>query len=104
MDNFNNRTNKFINIIKSFEYYFKEEFDKCDIKKCGHCGGTGLKYKGCVDSYCEICGGMGYRGFKKLEGHFVCRNCNGGGCNLCNWNGVVDWIEHVTCKDISKKP
>ena len=37
--------NKLHSIIKQFEHYFPEEFQKTDIHKCGHCNSTGLKNK-----------------------------------------------------------
>lgn len=92
------RINKIFETIKNFETLFSEEFEKCGIKKCGHCGGTGLKENSQV-IYCSFCGGIGYKGFKKLEGEFVCRSCNGYGCNRCNHEGIVDWIIHANGKD-----
>jgi len=49
--------------------------------------------------FCSMCGGIGYRGFKKIEGNFVCRACNGYGCRRCN-QGIVDWITHANGKDM----
>lgn len=75
---------------------------KCDIYKCGHCNGTGLENKFDMDAMCSYCGGFGYRGFKKIGDDFVCRNCNGYGCYLCNRRGLVDWITHANGGDILK--
>jgi len=101
MNDFNLRTNEIYSVIKKFEHWFPEEFVKCDIKRCGHCNATGLKDKNTEAGYCAFCGGMGYKGFKKLENKFVCRTCNGGGCNLCNHEGTVDWIAYARGADIA---
>jgi len=103
MNNFNTRTNEIYSIIKNFEYWFPEEFKKCDIIRCGHCNGTGLKDKNTEAGYCVYCGGIGYKGFKKLNNQFVCRTCNGGGCNLCDHRGIIDWISHARGADIARK-
>lgn len=84
--------------IKNFENLFFDEFQKCDIKRCDYCNGTGLKDKHSL-KYCSICGGMGYTGFKKLWGHYVCRSCNGAGCAICKNKGTVDWAVHATGRD-----
>lgn len=94
----NNRVNKFFKVIQEFNILFPEEFDKCDIKKCGHCGATGLQNKQQM-LFCDFCGGIGYTGFKKIKGEFVCRVCNGYGCSRCNHKGTVDWIAHARGKD-----
>lgn len=93
-----NRANRIFQVIKDFASLFPEEFEKCDIKKCGHCGGTGLKDIH-HNIFCDFCGGMGYIGFKKIRGNFVCRACNGYGCRRCNHDGTVDWITHANGGD-----
>ena len=85
-------------VIKNFEDLFFEEFQKCDIKRCGHCNGTGLRDKYSLQ-FCNYCGGIGYKGFKKLKGHHVCRSCNGIGCEMCKNKGTVDWTIHATGRD-----
>ena len=95
------KSNKIFNIIRNFEMMFYDEFQQCDIKRCGHCNGTGYKDKHQLD-FCDICGGIGYRGFKKIEGEFVCRTCNGAGCIKCNNRGIVDWIAHANGRDTYK--
>jgi len=95
------RVNRIFKIVKDFENLFPEEFKKCNIKKCGHCGGTGISNKHSLN-YCVYCGGIGYTGFKKINGEFVCRSCNGFGCSLCNQKGLVDWITHLRGGDLSK--
>ena len=95
----NTRVNKIFKVIQEFNSLFPEEFNKCDIKKCGHCNGTGLKDKHHI-IFCDFCGGIGYKGFKKIEGEFVCRACHGYGCFRCNYKGTVDWITHANGKDM----
>lgn len=94
-----NRSNRIFKVIKDFEILFPDEFEKCGITKCGHCNGTGLSSSYNVHSLCSNCGGMGYIGFKKLNGEFVCRTCNGYGCYKCNNKGTVDWITHANGRD-----
>lgn len=93
-----NRVNKIFKVIQEFNNLFPEEFDKCGIKKCAHCGGTGLKNKHHM-IFCDFCGGIGYRGFIKIEGEFICRSCNAYGCSRCNQKGTVDWITHARGRD-----
>jgi DnaJ-class molecular chaperone len=102
MDSINKqrKSNKIFETIRNFETLFPEEFQKCDIHKCGHCKGTGLKNTHTIE-HCSYCGGMGYRGFEKIDGEFVCRTCNGYGCVHCN-NGIVDWVNHARGTDIVK--
>ena len=100
----NIRANRFFNIIKQFSIFFPDEFEKCDIKICGHCGGIGFKDKVNFSELCFNCGGIGYVGFKKIADQYVCRTCNGYGCILCNQTGVVDWISHANGRDITKNP
>lgn len=95
------RTNKIFMIIRDFERMFPEEFRKCDIHKCGHCKGTGLSSKHSLE-HCTHCGGIGYRGFETINGDFVCRTCNGYGCNLCDDRGIVDWVAHARSSDTPK--
>jgi DnaJ-class molecular chaperone len=93
------RSNKIFKVIKEFERMFPEELRKCDINQCGHCSGTGYNDKHQLD-FCDWCGGMGYKGFKKIQGEFVCRTCNGCGCRRCDNNGIVDWVTHANGRDI----
>ena len=89
--------------------FFRQQSDdylkKNGIVKCKKCKGLGLdqvrKFDGSYmwdgSSYCEECGGVGYKGVK--DGlqidllHYICKSCAGLGCNSCN-KGVVDWIDH----------
>lgn len=97
MDNIilQDRSNKIFKTIQDFEFLFAEEFEKCGINKCGHCNATGFTDKH-MTSQCSNCGGMGYIGFEKLRGEFVCRTCNGYGCIICDYKGTVDWVTHAT--------
>jgi len=88
------RTNNIFKIIRNFECMFFDEFQKCGISRCEVCDGTGLKSKTQM-TLCSFCGGIGYLGFEKITGEFVCRTCNGGGCDRCNKKGTVDWIAHA---------
>jgi hypothetical protein len=96
------RANKIYKTIKEFAELFPDEFNKCSIKSCGHCNNTGL-YNKQPNIMCDNCGGMGFVGFKKLNGRYVCRSCNGYGCNMCEYNGTVDWVEHAKGSDIMER-
>jgi DnaJ-class molecular chaperone len=96
------RVNRVINIIKDFELLFPEEFRKCDINRCGHCKGTGVKDKHQM-TFCDWCWGVGYKGFEKIEGESICRTCNGYGCKKCKYKGTVDWITYATGSDITRE-
>ncbi len=93
------QTNIIFKVIKNFENMFFDEFQKCGISRCENCGGTGFKNISQM-TFCNFCGGVGYKGFKKITGEFVCRSCNGGGCNRCNNKGTVDWIVHANGSDM----
>lgn len=93
------RSNRLFKIIRDFHDLFPDEFEKCDIKPCGHCKATGVANKASL-SMCSVCGGIGYRGFEKIKDQFVCRACNGSGCSTCKDKGVVDWITHANGSDI----
>jgi hypothetical protein len=97
------RSNRIFEVIRDFETLFPEEFVKCDIKRCGHCGATGLANKYQMDNFCTMCGGIGYKGFEKIQGDFICRTCNGGGCNRCKQKGIVDWVTHANGRDMMQK-
>ncbi len=92
------RANKIFQVIKDFSLYFPEEFEKCDIKLCGHCG-NGFTDKH-LNDLCTRCGGIGYVGFVSIMGEFICRTCNGYGCDECDRYGIVDWIKHARGTDI----
>ena len=93
--------NRIFKVIRDFENLFSEELEKCNINKCGHCGGSGLKDKHQL-TYCTYCGGVGYVGFERIAGKFVCRACNGSGCKRCKYKGMVDWITHANGSDIMR--
>ena len=96
------RSNRIFQVIKQFANMFPDEFEKCDIKPCGHCKGTGLGDRHSL-SQCSYCGGMGYKGFKKIGNEFVCRSCNGHGCSMCSREGIVDWVTHARGSDLTNK-
>lgn len=93
------QSNRIFKTIKDFEKMFPDEFSLCNIKKCGHCSGTGVANKHSLEM-CNVCGGIGYKGFERIHGEFVCRACNGSGCQTCQYKGTVDWITHANGKDI----
>lgn len=95
------RSNRIFSIIKNFHEMFFDEFSKCGIKSCGHCGGTGLENKHSLN-LCYNCGGVGYVGFEKINGEFICRSCNSYGCSICEGTGIVDWITHANGRDKPK--
>ncbi len=86
-------------VIKNFEEMFYDEFQKCDIKRCGHCNGVGVNKHSL--EFCSYCGGIGYKGFKKLNGKFICRACNASGCRICKNTGIVDWTTYITGRDLN---
>ena len=93
--------NKLHGAIKNFEHYFPEEFVKTNISKCGHCNGTGLEDKSQI-YFCWNCGGTGYVGYEKITKSYTCRYCNGSGCDICEYTGMVDWIIHANGRDVRK--
>lgn len=93
------RANKIFQVIRDFERLFPDEFRKCGIHKCGHCEGTGVGNKASL-SQCYECGGMGYRGYERIGEEFVCRTCNGYGCDRCNMTGFIDWAAHARGVDL----
>lgn len=95
------RSNRIFKVIRDFETMFYDEFQKCGIKKCGHCNGKGFDKH--LTNMCLNCGGMGYTGFKRINGEFVCRSCNGYGCSMCNSRGIVDWVTHARGSDIMEE-
>ena len=95
------KSNSIFQTIRKFHEMCPEEFSKTGINPCGHCGGTGVIDKHILN-FCSNCGGVGYIGFKRLYGQYVCRSCNGSGCQKCNNNGVVDWITHARGGDLYK--
>lgn len=97
------RSNRIFQAIKDFEKLFPEEFEKTNIRKCGHCNGVGFSDSS-LQQQCTNCGGMGYVGYKKLMGEFVCRACNGYGCTFCEKKGTVDWISHARGSDMFPDP
>ena len=60
------RANKIFQIIKNFETLFPDEFRRSGINKCGHCSGSGFEDKHQMTN-CSYCGGMGYKGFERIQ-------------------------------------
>lgn len=92
-------SNKLHSVLKDFEFYFPEEFEKTSVKRCGHCNATGIKDKQQL-FFCDNCGGTGYVGYEKIQKNYTCRSCNGGGCAMCYNTGMVDWVTHATGEDV----
>jgi len=94
--------NKLHTVVKNFERFFPEEFEKTDINRCGHCDSTGLKDRSMSKCpyFCFNCGGTGYVGYEKIYKSYTCRMCNGSGCDICDYTGMVDWVTHANGRDV----
>lgn len=98
------RANRFHVILKAKD---EEYLDENDIKKCDECNGTGLRYIELSDGskgwdttgYCDECNGIGFKGvsngFQVDSTSYICRLCDGIGCDECEHTGVVDWVTHL---------
>ncbi len=104
-----NRSDRFNRFLKQqSECYFKEN----NIIQCEKCDGSGLDYTKSYDedadifcsswdthSYCDNCSGIGHTGFKddiQIDLlNFICRYCDGVGCERCNDTGIVDWVTNM---------
>jgi len=95
-------TNKILTTIKAFEAMFPEEFGQCDIKRCGYCGAKALADKHNMFSLCNKCHGIGYTGHTIIFTDYICRKCQGMGCEACKNLGTIDWIEHARGADIKE--
>lgn len=91
--------------------YFKEN----NIIECDKCDNTGLIHTKTFDkatkiyisswdtmNYCDKCNGLGYiinNSYKdelQIDPiNFICKNCNGIGCDECDNTGIVDWVAHL---------
>jgi len=88
-------------------YEFLQELSKrCEVEleKCEMCEGTGLQGVSKLygeggyswdGRFCELCNGTGYKQKCHKDLLFVCRNCNGNGCEICNYKGIVDWVTYL---------
>lgn len=100
-----NRANRFhIFLKKQNDLYFEET----KISKCEVCSATGLNgFRNLSDggfswdtiNFCDNCNGIGYIG---LAGgiqidliNYICKRCDGIGCNECKFTGIEDWISHA---------
>ena len=99
-----------------FHLYLKQQsekyFEENDIIPCEKCDRTGLNHFTWTDSeniiygrgwdttsYCDDCNGIGYKGRSNTiridDLHFICRLCDGIGCDECNQTGIVDWVANI---------
>lgn len=96
------RANRLFSILRKKP---PEYFAKTKIEKCSNCDGTGLVVRGeyndfswDCNSYCDKCFGVGYLGIGEVfqidDVTFLCRKCNGVGCDDCN-RGFTDWVSHI---------
>ena len=78
------------------------------VRLCNVCSGTGLKgvqTNSCGDSmwdgvsFCDKCEGIGYLTWKETVLHKLCSRCDGAGCDVCNNEGVLDWIQYMRVGD-----
>ena len=92
-------------IIKHFREAFPDNFDKCGMKVCKKCDGSGIPVERLEDSeitywspgnYCTKCNGYGVTGIYRIYEEYVCKKCNGNGCDKCNNRGTIDWISNAT--------
>ena len=104
-----NRSDRFHKFLKQQPINY---FKKNHIILCEKCNGTGLDHTKIYDeendnvicswdthSFCDNCNGIGYKGFKddiQIDLlNFICRNCDGIGCESCNNTGIVDWVTNM---------
>jgi len=91
-------------ILKNFEAAFSDELKKTEIKRCKICDGSGLNVCRGNDKtiniwvpgeYCKSCRGFGYTGFDRVYDSYICKSCNGKGCDKCSNTGMIDWVKNV---------
>lgn len=97
-----NNLNNLHLIIRNFQDYFPNSFEKTGILKCGHCNGTGMDKGTNTEKYCRNCRGFGFVNIDEITIQYICPKCEGGGytgprqvCPLCNGTGMTDWIRHA---------
>ena len=90
-------------IIKHFRDAFPDNFKKSGMKLCVYCEGSGIPVQKTENMditfwqpghYCDKCGGFGVTGIKRLYDEYICKGCNGDGCEICNNKGTIDWISN----------
>lgn len=84
-----------------------EYFQETGISTCNNCYATGLRVNRSLSgdfswdtaNFCKECNGIGYKG---LSGgmqidliNFICKRCDGIGCDKCNHKGIVDWVTNI---------
>ena len=76
-------------------------------RKCEKCSGTGLEGVNGFDgsyswdgvSFCDHCNGIGYIMFKNTVLLKKCSYCDGAGCDKCNNQGILDWVQYLRVGD-----
>jgi DnaJ-class molecular chaperone len=94
------------NIYRMLFNLDEKTLDSCNLKPCRKCLNTGLKLIGNKNwdgnTFCDECKGTGFIGTEELntiDGKlYICRKCNGCGCEFCNNTGFVDWIENIVSR------
>jgi len=92
-------------IIKRFREAFPDQFAKTDLEICSTCEGSGLPTKPHSEennvtfwqpgTYCVGCSGYGVKGINKIYDDYICKKCQGEGCDHCEHRGTVDWIKNA---------
>lgn len=91
-------------IIKNFRNAFPDAFEKCNLKICSVCEGSGIVVESNESSeitlwqpghYCPKCKGFGVMGINRIYDEYLCKECKGEGCKKCKNRGTVDWISNI---------
>ena len=89
-------------IIKRFREVFPDNFELSGLVVCPKCEGSGTTVKPGSEitawipgDYCHECAGFGVTGIKRIYDEYVCKKCNGRGCDKCDDRGTLDWISKV---------
>lgn len=99
-------TNDLHRRIKILRLKAPETFEEVGFSDCGHCNGTGLKGGRDINRPCKICLGVGFVGFKELDGEGICPDCNSTGkillyenhvetCKTCDGYGKLSWVDAI---------
>ena len=96
--------NKIHTTIRFFKEMFPDEFEKTDIICCEKCNSVGYNsYDFRSSNICGNCKGIGFLGFEKIKGKYTCTICNGSGCNICHYEGWLDWVAAAMRPDLRFK-
>ncbi len=106
MSQFLMSTNDLHRDIKILKDKFPEKFEAAGFSDCGHCKGTGIKGGVDINYPCKICFGVGFVGFKELQGEGICPDCNSTGkklqyqnhvteCETCDGYGKLSWVDAI---------